>query len=208
MLLFTNVAFCVQARHQAFGKPFPDSQRNTTCGAMANVDGAAQPVSYLNYTTNDVNDDVQPAVSQEAAMHVDDDEQPVVYQAMALVPAPAPSQEEAIPIFDGAAQPAMSQTFELVPAQAPPQDQAIPIFEVAFNNSMWWSMPAALSMQLHQSLHAGQNGAYTWGHRSYEIDFAAMVQTNDANNRQRAIRLVWLYPQENNPDWTGQIPQQ
>ena len=94
----------------------------------------------------------------------------------------------------------------LVSLPLPPQDSCVPIFEVAFRNDMWWSMPEDLSMQLYEKFKAGGDATYTWGHREYVLDFAAMEQRNIANDRRRSFRIIWLSREEVAPPWTGQIP--
>ena len=97
--------------------------------------------------------------------------------------------------------------WQLVSLIHPPQESCVPIFEVAFDKSMWWSMPEDLSMQLYEKFKANENATYTWGHRDYELDFAAMEQRNIANDRRRSLRLIWLSREEVAPSWTGQIPE-
>ena len=84
--------------------------------------------------------------------------------------------------------------------------ESVPIFEVAYRDNWWWSMPEDLSMQLYEKFKAGDDATYTWEHREYVLDFAAMEQRNIANDRRRSLRLIWLSREEVAPPWTGQIP--
>ena len=84
---------------------------------------------------------------------------------------------------------------------------AVPIIEVAFRDNMWCAMPPELSARLCAQALAGEGVSYTWGERSYTLDFEAMVQTNTANGRRRTIRIVHVGPDETTPLWTGEIPQ-
>ena len=88
----------------------------------------------------------------------------------------------------------------------------VPIIEVAFRNDRWWAMPPDLSAHLYAQyiapeLFAGESVSYTWGERTYTIDFEAMVQTNNANGRRRTIRIVQVRLDETTPPWTGEIPE-
>ena len=101
--------------------------------------------------------------------------------------------------------------------------RSIPIIEVAFNNGMWWSMPKKLSAWLHEQFEAGNDAIYTWnfgGKRKgglkidgedtsinrYKVDFVNMHQTQIDNGRMRTIRVIWVYEEDTEPQWTGQIP--
>ena len=94
----------------------------------------------------------------------------------------------------------------------------VPIVEVAFASGTWWAMPQQLSARLYQEFESGRTAMpYVWesarpnGERSsisqYVIDFAAGVQTNLDNQYQRAVRVVWVRPQDVEPQFTGQLPQ-
>ena len=41
----------------------------------------------------------------------------------------------------------------------------------------------------------------------YRVDLAAGVQTNIDNQRKRSVRVVWVRPQDVEPQLTGQVPQ-
>ena len=91
---------------------------------------------------------------------------------------------------------------------------------------MWWSFPAGLSRAIYESHQRGDDYAYTWDWgaartgsytaedgsetslNNYEIDWRAMEQKNVDNGRRRSVRIVWIRPQDETPQWTGQLPQQ
>ena len=103
------------------------------------------------------------------------------------------------------------------------EQSAVPIFEVAFNNDMWWSMPADLSQELYDKYEDGQPVFYwcDWTKsrygsfeidgeptsiNRYQIDFNTWEQRNLDNDRRRSVRLVWVPADKVNPIWTGEIP--
>jgi len=81
-----------------------------------------------------------------------------------------------------------------------------PIVEVAYDNSMWWSLPAEISYDLFHASRRGDEACYTWDSRSYKIDFERMEQENTQNGRRRSIRLLWVEPIDVEAEWTGQLP--
>ena len=83
-----------------------------------------------------------------------------------------------------------------------------PIVEVAFENSMWWSLPADISYDLFDAALRGDEARYTWHNRSYKIDFETMEQENTENGRRRSVRLLWLEASNVEANWTGQLPGQ
>ena len=105
------------------------------------------------------------------------------------------------------------------------QQGMVPIVEVAFPHGKWWSIPQEISARLYQEYASGQNAGYTWdwgeggragawtpnGERTsinrYVIGFAAGVQTNIDTQRKSIIRLVWVRPQDVEPQLTDQVPQ-
>ena len=104
------------------------------------------------------------------------------------------------------------------------EEHKVPIVEVAFNHGLWWSIPQAMSGELYEKYINGEDAGYTWdwgeGGRvgswkpdgdettinRYVIDFATGVQTNLDNQRKRSIRIIWVRPQDVEPQFTGQLP--
>ena len=102
----------------------------------------------------------------------------------------------------------------------------IPIVQVAYRKGMWWSLPVGLSRAIYESHERGEDYAYTWDWgeartgsytlddgsetslNNYAIDLRAMEQKNCDNGRRRSVRIVWIRPQDETPQWTGEIPQQ
>ena len=100
----------------------------------------------------------------------------------------------------------------------------VPIVEVAFNDNYWWSMPMELSAALYEIHEKGQDAIYTWnwgpGGRAgswsplgatttinrYKIVFSERVQVNTDNGRKRSVRIVWVDPQDVEPQFTGGKP--
>ena len=76
-----------------------------------------------------------------------------------------------------------------------------PIVEVAFENSMWWSLPADISYDLFDAALRGDEARYTWHNRSYKIDFETMEQENTENGRRRSVRLLWLEASNVEANW-------
>ena len=92
-------------------------------------------------------------------------------------------------------------------AALPGQLHLVPIFEAAYKNETWWPIPASKSWELYlQSITGSAIAHYSWGERSYVVDFESRVQVNVDSQRIRSIRLVWTTPDEATAKWTGQIP--
>jgi hypothetical protein len=104
------------------------------------------------------------------------------------------------------------------------EHMTVPIVEVAFGHGKWWSIPQEMSARLYEHYVNGRDAGYTWdwgeGGRvgswkpdgeetsinRYEIDFANCVQTNLDNQRKRSIRVIWIRPQDVEPQFTGELP--
>ena len=93
------------------------------------------------------------------------------------------------------------------------EQSAVPIFEVAFNNNMWWSIPADMSQRMYENYKNNEDVSYTWDWGNsrygswapegeltsinrYVIDFNAWEQRNIDNDRRRSVRLVWVAPEK------------
>ena len=97
----------------------------------------------------------------------------------------------------------------------------VPIVEVAFKDGNWWSLPKVLSARLYEIYKEGQDAIYTWDWgpcgrvgswkpngdttsiNRYKIVFSERFQVNIDNGRKRSVRIVWVDPQDVEPQFTG-----
>ena len=87
---------------------------------------------------------------------------------------------------------------------------------------MWWSLPAGISRAIHEASEKNEDYGYAWDWgegrtgsfvddgakttlNNYTMDLQAMEQTNVDNGRRRSVRIVWIRPEDQAPQWTGEI---